>query len=276
MSVIINTNIGAAITSKNLAINQREMDRAFERLSAGKKTINASDDSAAISISGKMESQIRGLTMGIRHAKDGISMATTSESAMEGIGSILQKMRELAIQSSSGAASGSDKDVLNLEMTSLVSEIESISNNTMFNQRQLLRGEQFTFYTDINIDGHNITTVEADMAITSLGVPVTTVNIGQSVDQSDLDDVIAAIDNALLTVDTKRAHLGAVSNRFDHIMSNLQNVIDNTTRSKGIMIDADYSTEVTQLTRTSVLQQGATSMLAQANSQKNLVLTLFQ
>jgi flagellin len=161
-------------------------------------------------------------------------------------------------------------------MSNLVSEIESISNNTKFNERQLLRGDQFTFYTDINIHGHNITTVESDMAITSLGIQVATVNIGKSVDQSDLDDVIAAIDNALLTVDTKRAHLGAVSNRFGHIMNNLQNVIDNTVRSKSIMIDADFSVEASALTRTTVLQQGATSMLAQANSQKNLVLTLFQ
>ena len=276
MSIIINTNIGAAVTSKNLATNQRQMDRTFERLSAGKKTINASDDAAGIAIAGKMEAQIRGLTMSIRHAKDGMSMAGASEGAMQGVANILQKMRELAVQSASGTASNADKDVLNLEMSNLVEEIESISNNTTFNQNQLLRGEQFTFYTDIFVDGGNITTVQADMAVTSLGVPAAIVNIGQSVAQTDLDDVVSAIDTALLSVDTKRAHLGAVSNRFGHIINNLQNVIDNTTRSKSVMIDADYSTEATELTRSSVLQQGATSMLAQANSQKNLVLSLFQ
>lgn len=276
MSIIINTNIGAAVTSKNLATNQRQMDRTFERLSAGKKTINASDDAAGIAIAGKMEAQIRGLTMSIRHAKDGMSMAGASEGAMQGVANILQKMRELAVQSASGTASNADKDVLNLEMSNLVEEIESISSNTMFNRNQLLRGEQFTFYTDIFVDGGNITTVQADMAVTSLGVPAAIVNIGQSVAQTDLDDVVSAIDTALLSVDTKRAHLGAVSNRFGHIINNLQNVIDNTTRSKSVMIDADYSTEATELTRSSVLQQGATSMLAQANSQKNLVLSLFQ
>ena len=97
-----------------------------------------------------------------------------------------------------------------------------------------------------------------------------------SMKQSDIDDVVAAIDTAISTVNTKRAHLGAVSNRFDHIMNNLQNVIDNTIRSKGIMIEADFSIETTNLTRRTILQQGATSMLAQANSQKNLVLSLFQ
>ena len=276
MSIIINTNVGAAVTSKNLATNQRQMDRTFERLSAGKKTINASDDAAGVAIAGKMEAQIRGLTMSIRHAKDGMSMAGAPEGAMQGVGSILQKMRELAIQSASGTGSNADKDVLNLEMSSLVEEIESISNNTMFNGNQLLQGEQFTFYTDIFKDGGKITTVQADMAVTSIGVPSATVNIGQSVAQTDLDVVVAAIDTALLSVDTKRAHMGAVSNRFGHIINNLQNVIDNTIRSKSVMIDADYSIEATELTRSSILRQGATSMLAQANSQKNLVLSLFQ
>ena len=130
--------------------------------------------------------------------------------------------------------------------------------------------------TDVDVAGMNITTVQADLAVSTLGVPAATVDIGKTVSQSDLDDVVSAIDTAISTVNTKRAHLGAVSNRFDHIMENLQNVISHTVRSKGIMIEADLSIETTKLTKTSVLQQGATSMLAQANAQKNLVLSLFQ
>lgn len=276
MSVIINTNIGAAITSKNLAVNQQNMNRAFERLSSGKKTINASDDAAGIAIAGKMESQIRGLTAGIRHAKDGQSMATASEGSMQEVGKILQKMRELALQSASGVANTQDKDVLNLEMSNLVSEVEAISLNSRFNGRQMLRGGEFTFFTDIDVDGFKVTTVSANMAASNLGVPTALVNIGSSTAQSDLDTIVERIDSAISTVNTKRAHLGAVSNRFDHIMNNLQNVIDSTVRSKSVMIEADFSVETTKLTRTTILQQGATSMLAQANSQKNLVLSLFQ
>ena len=276
MSVIINTNIGATVTSKNLATNQRQMDRVMEKISSGKKTIYASDDAAGIAIANKMEAQIRALTHNVGQSREGKSIVAASEGAMQEVEKILQRMRELAVASASGTVTSSDKDFLNIEMTSMVNEIEQISTNTTYNGSQLLRGDQFTFFADTHLDGLNIKTVSADMAVTSLGVPAGTVNIGGSVAQSDLDTVVNVIDNAILTVNTKRAHLGAVSNRFDHIMSNLQNVINNTVRSKSNIIDADFSSETTQLTRRSVVQQGATSMLAQANSQKNLVLSLFQ
>ena len=276
MSIIVNTNFGAALTSKHLEKNQRSMDSIVERISAGKKPIKAADDAAGVAIANKMEAQIRGLNTTVRHIKSGHSVVAASESAMKEIGKILQNMRELALNAASGIASNSDKDFLNLEMTSLVSEIERVSTETVFNGGKLLNGDQFTFYADIDVGGSNITTVDADMALTTLGVETSSVNIGAARNQSDLDGVVAAIDTAINTVSTKRAHLGAVSNRFDHIIGNLQNIIDSTVRSKGIMIDADYSTETTQLTRSSILQQGATSMLAQANAQKNLVLSLFQ
>ena len=276
MSVILNTNYGAVVSSKNLADNERAMNRVVERISSGKKTIKARDDAAGIAIAGRMESQIRGLTTAIQHAKEGKSLATTTEGSLQEITDVLQKMRELAVHSASGTANNSDKDYLNLEMSNLVSQIESISLNSSLNGNQLLRGEQFTFFTDMDVSGSNITTISADMAVTTLGVPIATVNIGAGVNQSDLDDVVSAIDGAIKSVSTKRADLGAVSNRFDHIIGNLQTVINNTVRSKGIMIDADYAIETTKLTRSNILQQGATSMLAQANSQKNLVLSLFQ
>lgn len=275
MSFIINTNIGAIKTSKNLASNQRELERTTERLSIGKKTINAADDAAGTAISGKMEAQIRGLTQGIQHAKDGKSLAATAEGSMQEINKVLQRMRELAVQSASGTGSNADKDYLNVEMASLVSQIEGISLNSKFNERQLLRGDQFSFYTDIDIDGMKITTLQSDMAVTSLGIAATTVSIGGGVPQTTLSTVVRSIDNAITAVNTKRAHLGAISNRFDHIMNNLTNVINSTERSRSIMIDTDYSVESTNFTRSNILQQGATSMLAQANAQKNLVLTLF-
>jgi flagellin len=276
MSFTINSNIGANVVSKNLASNQRDMDRVVERLSSGKKTINARDDAAGIAIAGKMEKQIRGLAAGIRHAQDGKSMAGTAESSMQEINKILQNMRELAVHSASGVASNQDKDFLNLEMAHLVDQVESISINSIFNNKQLLRGDAFVFYTDIDVDGMKITTVANDMAAATLGVEKSTVSIGSGVAQNQISSVILALDTAISEVNTKRAHLGAISNRFDHIMGNLRAVIDNTTRSKSVMIDADFSQETTKFTRVNVLQQGATSMLAQANAQKNLVLTLFQ
>jgi flagellin len=202
-------------------------------------------------------------------------MAGASESAMQEVSTLLQKMRELALHAASGIATDSDKDHLNLEMSNLVTEIENLSTNTKFNDKQLLRGLQFTFYTDIDIAGANITTVPSDMAVSTLGISQTTVSIGGGVRQDSLKNVVIALDQAIETVDTKRADLGAISNRFDHIMDNLQNVINNTRRSKSTMIDADFSSETTKLTTTNILQQGGNAMLANANAQKKLILTLF-
>lgn len=276
MSVVINTNYAAVLARKNLAQVQREMDKSVERLSSGKRINNASDDAAGSAIAGRMESQIRGLTMGIRHAKDGQSLVGTAEGAMQELNKILQRMRELAVQSSSGVANPVDRDYLNLEMAQLVSQVDAISVNTKFNSQNVLTGGTFTFYTDIDIRGATIVTPGADMAASALAVSVKSVSIGGGVDQADLSNVVSAIDNALASVDNKRASLGAVANRFDHIIDNLQNVIMNTVSSKSRIVDTDFSIETTNLTRNTVLQQAATSMLAQANAQKNSILSLIQ
>ena len=276
MSVVINTNYAAVLAKKNLDNVQREMDKSVERLSSGKRINNAKDDAAGSAIAGRMESQIRGLTMGIRHAKDGQSLVGTSEGAMQEINKILQRMRELAVQSASGVANNVDRDYLNLEMKQLVNQVDAISVNTKFNNQPLLEGGTFTFYTDINISGSTIVTQGADMAASALAVSAVTVSIGGGVTQANLSNVVSAIDNALATVDNRRASLGAVSNRFDHIIDNLQNVIMNTVSSKSRIVDADFSIETTNLTRNTVLQQAATSMLAQANAQKNSILSLIQ
>ena len=276
MSVVINTNYAAVLARKNLAEVQRQMDKSVERLSSGKRINNASDDAAGSAIAGRMESQIRGLTMGIRHAKDGQSLVATSEGAMQEINKMLQRMRELAVQAASGVANNSDKDYLNLEMKQLVSQVDAISKNTKFNDQALLEGGTFKFYTDIDVAGSAITTDGADMAASALAVSALTVSIGGGVVQAEISSVVSAIDNALAVVDNRRAALGAVSNRFDHIIDNLQNVIMNTVQSQSRIVDADFSIETTNLTRNTVLQQAATSMLAQANAQKNSILALIQ
>ena len=130
MSVVINTNYAAVLARKNLAEVQRQMDKSVERLSSGKRINNASDDAAGSAIAGRMESQVRGLTMGVRHAKDGQSLVDTQEGALQEVAGILQRMRELAVQKSSGVAVSADQDYLNLEMTALTNELDAISANT--------------------------------------------------------------------------------------------------------------------------------------------------
>ena len=261
---------------RSLGNSSNMMTQAMERLSTGKRVNSAADDAAGLGIATKLKAQVNSLNAASRNATDALALIGTIDGALEESSEILLRMRELAVQSGSGTASNSDKDYMNLEMSNLVVQVEEMSLNTKFNGRQLLRGEQFSFYTDHDIGGMKITTAEADMAVTSLGVPSTTVSIGGGVPQSNLRNVIQAIDTALESVSTKRAHLGAISNRFDHIVDNLQNVIMNTVQSQSRIVDADFSIETANLTRNTVLQQAATSMLAQANAQKNSVLTLIQ
>ena len=151
-------------------------------------------------------------------------------------------------------ANSVDKDYLNLEMGQLASQVEAISINTKFNNKPLLDGSTFTFYTDIDVAGSAITTPATDMAVTALGVASGVASIGGGVIQGALSSVVSAIDGALAIVDNRRAALGAVSNRFDHIIDNLQNVIMNTVSSKSRIVDADFSIETTNLTRNTVLR----------------------
>ena len=276
---VINTNIASIKARSNLDRVQRDMDQSIARLSSGKRITAARDDAAGQAIAGRMESQIRGLTMGIRHAKDGQSLVGTSEGAMQELNKILQRMRELAVQSASGVASSADRNYLDLEMTQLFNEINSISNNTKFNDQRILTGATFTFYTDSDVAGTAITTVAASASAQNLLVSVTSVDISSvtsNTSTTGVQAVITQIDSALSVVDNRRAALGAVSNRFDHIIDNLQNVVMNTVQSQSRIVDADFSVETTNLTRNTVLQQAATSMLAQANAQKNSILALIQ
>ena len=277
----INTNVAAIKARSNLDRVQREMDTSIARLSSGKRITRAHDDAAGSAIAGRMESQIRGLTMGIRHAKDGQSLVDTQEGALQEVEGILQRMRELAVQSASGVASNADRDYLDLEMTALVQEIEAINANTKFNDTAVLTGTQFSFYTDIDVNGTAVQTVAANITVTGLGTGVSTVQVDISSATSNtsttgVQAVITRVDNAIASVAGMRANLGAVSNRFDHIIDNLTNVVANTESSKSRIEDADFAVETTQLTRNTVLQQAATSMVAQANAQKNSILALIQ
>ena len=226
-----------------------------------------------------MESQIRGLTMSIRHAKDGQSLVDTQEGALQEVAAMLQRMRELAVQSTSGVATSADRNYLDLEVTQLFNEINAVSNNTRFNDTRVLTGATFTFYSDIDVNGTAITTVAASSSAQNLLVSVTSVDISSIQDVTSTTAVQAAItqlDTAIGSIAAMRANLGAVSNRFDHIIDNLTNVVANTEAAKSRVEDADFAVETTQLTRNTLLQQAATSMVPQANASKNTILALIQ
>jgi flagellin len=251
------------------------MDTSIARLSSGKRITNARDDAAGSAISGRMESQLRGLNMSIRNVKDGQSLVDTQEGALQEVSSMLQRMRELAVQASSGAASATDRGYLDLEMKQLVAEIDAMELNTKFNNTVILDGTQFTFYHDLDVAGTTIQTVAADITVTNLGTGVSIKDVSIAA-IANVDNAVAALDTALVSVAAMRANLGAVSNRFNHVVDNLSNIVANTEGAKSRIEDADFAIETTQLTRNTVLQQAATSMVAQANASKNSILALIQ
>ena len=274
----INTNVAAIRARSNLDKVQRDMDQSIARLSSGKRITRAADDAAGLAISGRMESQIRGLSMSIRNTKDGQSLVDTQEGALQEVSSILQRMRELAVQASSGIAASADKNFLNTEMAQLYQEIDAIGANTKFNDKNILTGAAFTFYTDIDVKGVAVTATALSISGAALGVGLssTLVSIGSASNNAAIKITISLVDGAIASVAGMRSNLGAISNRFDHIVDNLTNIVANTESAKSRVLDADFAVETTQLTRNTVLQQAATSMVAQANAQKNSILALIQ
>ena len=283
----INTNVAAIKARSNLDRVQRDMDTSIARLSSGKRITRAHDDAAGSAIAGRMESQIRGLNMSIRNAKDGQSLVDTQEGALQEVSAILQRMRELAVQSKAGIGSADDRVYLDLEMDQLVDEIQAVGDNTKFNDTKVfaltVTAADFKFYSDIDVAGNAITATAFKMSVTALGSHTITGGIYgishggvEIISISAALQVISSIDKAIASVAGMRANLGAISNRFDHVIDNLTNVVANTESSKSRVEDADFAVETTQLTRNTVLQQAATSMVAQANAQKNSILALIQ
>ncbi len=273
MSTAMSTNYAALLAAQNLETVQREMDKSIGRLSSGSKINSASDDAAGIQVASRMETQIRGLNSAIQNSKNAQSMVNTAEGAMTEITEILQRMRELAVQASSGVATSVDRGYLDLEIEQLVMEIDSVASNTKFNGLNLLKGSTFKFYQDIEPSGNSIQTNSNDMSTSTLAITNQNVSIGT---QALAKIAISRIDTAIASVAGKRSDLGAISNRIDHVVDNLSNIIMNTTAAKSRIEDADYATETTNLTKNTVLQQAATAMLSQANASKNAVLTLIQ
>ena len=274
----VNTNVAAIKARLSLDKVQRELDTSIARLSSGKRITRAHDDAAGMAIAGRMDSQIRGLTMNIKNAKDGQSLVDTQEGALQQVTALLQRMRELAVQASSGTVmlNTADKDSLQLENRALMHEILAIGQNTKFNDTNVLTGKAFSFYTDIDVAGTALTTVTAALYTSTLNIATATISIGGGETAANIAKVISVIDDAIAKVDNRRANLGAISNRFDHIIDNLTNVVANTEAAKSRVQDADFAIETTQLTRNTILQQAATSMVAQANTSKNMLMALIQ
>jgi len=285
---VVNTNVNASTAQNALVRNERAMNTAMERLSTGQRINTAGDDAAGLAIASRMTSQIRGLEVGIRNANDAISMIRTADGALVEVGNMLQRMRELAVQVSSGTMTEADRDYLNAEYENLAEEIERIAQNTQWNGGNILdgaaNGTSSTVAFQVGANGGQ--TIEVDFGDATNGASGimhhvasarATISAGNGTSAiSTGTSAINAIDLSLTALNSQRAAFGAAINQLTYAVDNLASVKVNAEASRSRIMDTDYAVETSELARSQIIQQAGTAMLAQANQLPQSVLTLLK
>ncbi len=270
--MVVQHNMQAANANRMLGITVNSQSKSTEKLSSGYKINRAADDAAGLAISEKMRSQIRGLDRASTNAQDGVSVVQTAEGALNEVHSMLQRMNELATQAANDTNTSKDRGQIQLEIDQLTSEIDRVQSTTQFNTMNLLDGS----FTGKNLQvgslsGQAIELNISNMGAASLGVSGLCVGSFASAGGA-MKSIQAAID----TVSTQRATLGAVQNRLEHTIANLDNVSENTQAAESRIRDTDMAKEMVQWSKNNILQQAGQSMLAQANQSNQGVLSLLQ
>lgn len=285
----INHNISALNAYRQLTINNSSLQKSLEKLSSGFRINRAGDDAAGLAISEKMRGQIRGLEMASKNAQDAISLIQTAEGALNETHSILQRMRELAVQSANDTMTNDDRKELQKELNQLIDEIDRIGDQTEFNTQKLLDGNfnSIKFHIGANKDQNitlDINSMKSDnIGLESSGTLTTAINTlkddtlsgsGGIQTQNDANDAIEVIDGAIKMVSAERAKLGAYQNRLEHTINNLGTASENLTAAESRIRDVDMAKEMMEFTKMNILNQAATAMLAQANMLPQSVLKL--
>ncbi|SYZ78250.1 flagellin N-terminal helical domain-containing protein [Trichococcus shcherbakoviae] len=308
----IGTNTAAINTYSNLKSANASKAGSLAKLSSGLRINKAGDDAAGLSISEKMKNQISGLTQASRNAQDGISLIQTAEGALSETHSILNRMRDLTVQASNDTNTHTDRAAIQKEVDSLTTEVERIAKDTQFNTKSLLdgstSGKEFSFQIGANAD-QNISLKISDMSAKTLvgaefdadgnvtkGIQVISADAVAAVAESgtvgdpdyvapvtgvaavvpEFDKQLEQLDTAIASVSTERANLGATQNRLDHTINNLSTTKENLSEANSRIVDVDMAEEMTSFTKSNILAQAATSMLAQANQMPQSVLSLLQ
>ncbi len=276
MGVRINTNIDALNAQRNLLMTGLQLSKSIEKLSSGLRINRAGDDAAGLAVSEKLRAQVRGLNQAMRNAQDGISLIQTAEGALNETHSILQRMRELAVQAANDATlSSDDKLAIDKEMDELVAEIDKIASRTEFNGTKLLDGTFTSKTLQVGANASQTLTVTISSAAASaLGTATSSLN---DVDvTTDATAAITIIDAAIVDVNNIRADLGAKQNRLEHTIANLGVAAENLAASESRIRDVDMAAEMVSFTRSQILQQAGTAILAQANQTPQSVLALLR
>jgi flagellin len=281
MAQVINTNVMSLNSQRVLNRTNNQMQTALERLSSGLRINRAKDDAAGLAIANRFTSQIRGLEQANRNANDGISLVQTAEGALDEIGNMLQRMRELAVQSRNDTVSAADKDSLNDEFGELKAEISRVLNSTEFNNTNLLNtsatltlqvGDQAG--TNFQID---LTTIDiSTKALTAGGLQETLAASSKISTTAGASTAMTRLDSAIDNISAMRADFGAKQSRLESTIRNNENIIENQSAARSRIQDADFARETANLTRTQILQQAGTAMLAQGNAVPQNVLSLLR
>jgi flagellin len=279
MSLTINTNTMSLNAQRNASITQESMSTSLQRLSSGLRVNSAKDDAAGLAIAERMNTQVRGMNVAIRNANDGISLAQVAEGGLSSISDMLQRMRELAVQSINSTNQSGDISAINEEYTQLRAELTRTLSSVQFNGTSLFTnsgnlefqvGANSGQTISINAANMNISTAAAIAAMTGgAGSGLSIINSANAVN-------LTAIDSALAAINSTRATLGAVQSRFESTISFLKTAVENQAAARGRIMDADFASETSNLSRAQILQQAGTAMIAQANQLPQNVLKLLQ
>jgi flagellin len=275
MALTVNTNVAALNGQRNLNASQGSLATSMQRLSSGLRINSAKDDAAGLAISERFTTQIRGNEQAQRNANDGISLAQTAEGDLEQIGNNLQRIRELAVQSSNATNSADDRASIDNEAQQLILEIDRVAKNSSFNGTKLLDGSFATqvFQVGANNTANDQISIAAITDAQSATLLATPVNLTTALgSQTALD----TLDAAIKTVNDARGELGAYQSRFESTIASLQTTTENLSASRARIRDADFAKETANLSRSQILQQAGTAMLAQANQSAQGVLTLLR
>jgi flagellin len=255
-----------------LGLTSKTQSKSTEKLSSGYRVNRAADDAAGLAISEKMRRQVKGLTQASRNAQDGISCVQTAEGALNEVHDMLQRMNVLANQAANDTNMSTDRSFIKKEIDALVDEIDRVKSTTTFNEQNLLTGSFTKKNLQVGAEGGQVITLSiANMAASKLGVKKSQVKVSS---YSAASAAIAQIKNALTSVSTQRSDLGAIQNRLEHTINNLDNVVENTTAAESQIRDTDMATEMVAYSNNNILAQAGTSMLAQSNQANQSVLSL--
>lgn len=273
--MVVQHNLMAMNSNRMLGLTSSAQAKSTEKLSSGYKINRAADDAAGLAISEKMRRQIRGLTQATANAQDGISMVQTAEGALNEVHDMLQRMNELAVKSSNETNQSEDRDYIQKEFTALKDEIDRVAETTTFNEQLLLKGGK-SFDLQVGAEGtsgNKITVALDDLSAKGLSVDKLSVSGN---DNTLADQAITGIKAAIKKLNEQRSNLGAQQNRLEHTISNLGNVVENTTSAEAAIRDTDMATEMVRYSNNNILTQAGQSMLAQANQSNQGVMSLLQ